>query len=123
MKEALTIRDAGAAGIELVIADGMRAAAYARELDAMTAERDVLEAKVRRMEAVIRVKDRENERLRVQNRKYRQERQRDREAGAQARLASDRARPRQRLWNVVMMGLGGWITFVAVVVIIWGSRV
>ena len=117
----MTIRQGGAEAVCAAIRDGMKAAGYARELAAVTAERDALAARCRALEAKGRAKDREIGRLRAQNRAYRQERQRDREAGARARLAGDRARLQRRLWNIVMMGLGGWITFAAVLVIIWGK--
>ena len=109
--QALTIKQAGVEGVYRAIADGMKAAAYARELDAMTAERDALRAECEALTAENNAQKKEIMKLRALCKRYRRERQADREAGAQARLSGNDGRRERRMWIAVIAMIGAILAF------------
>lgn len=119
----MTIRKGGAEAVQMAILDGMKAAGLARELDAMTAERDALKAQVERMKAVIRAKDGENERLRRQCRAYRFSRSQAYRAHLDAQGQSVMDGPYRRLVIILAALVGMVIAFAIVTAIIWGQRI
>lgn len=65
----MTIRDTGAAGVAMAIRDGMKAAGYARQLDAANAANDALMLENRQLRREIREKMREVSRLKRENKR------------------------------------------------------
>ena len=65
----MTIRDTGAAGVRMAINDGMKAAGYARQLDAANAANDALMLENRQLRREIREKMREVSRLKRENKR------------------------------------------------------
>lgn len=63
----MTIRDTGATGVMMAINDGMKAAGYARQLDAANAANDALMLENRQLRREIREKMREVSRLKREN--------------------------------------------------------
>lgn len=109
MTQAITVRQAGAEAVYAAIADGMKAAAYARELDAAHKANELLTAENDSLRADIRAKDREIARLRKQCRDYRFSRSRAYAQALEAQSVSVAGR-RERGWAAVaLMGIGGVI--------------
>ena len=112
----ITMREAGAEGVALAIADGMKAAEYARELDAMTEQRDALQKKCTALMDENALKEDEIRQLRQENRNYRFSRSRAYQTSLseQGRTVSYDA-----LHNLAWMALGSVITFAICFTIIW----
>ena len=112
----MTIREAGASGVELAIADGMKAAEYARALDAMTKERDALEKKCAALMNENAGQADEITKLRQRNRNYRFSRSRAYQA-----YLNDHGRgvSYDALSSMVFVGIGAVVTFAICFAIVW----
>ena len=117
----LTVREAGAEGVHAAIRDGMKAAEYARELEAVRAECDKLHDENRKLRHDIRAKDEEIGRLRKQCREYRFSRSQAYRARLDAQGQSVMDGPYRRLVIILAALVGMVIAFAIVTAIIWGQ--
>ena len=99
--QAMTVRDTGAEGIYLALSDGMKAAAYARQLDASQAANDRLTAENSELRRTVARQAAELNRLRKQNRYYRFSRSR-----AYAQVLEGQAHGGRGLVALALVGLG-----------------
>lgn len=119
----LTVREAGAEGVHAAIRDGMKAAEYARELEAVKAEYDKLHDENRKLRHDIRAKDEEIGRLRKQCREYRFSRSQAYRATLDAQAHGSDSRLNRFLARLLLVLSGSVLTFAVVTAIIWGSRI
>ena len=117
----MTIREAGAEGVQMAIRDGMNAARYHRALEEMTGERDRLLAERKKLLHDLRAKDTEIGRLRRQCREYRFSRSQAYRATLDQQ-ANDTGINRWLLRLLLILS-GSVLTFVITTIIIWGSRI
>lgn len=119
----MTVGEAGAEGVMLAISDGMKAAEYARALEAAKAEREALEKKSRALMDENAQKDREIARLRRQCKAYRFSRARAYEQALEAQSMSAFDGPTRR-WALLVVVLLGMVAGLAVAFgIVWCSGV
>ena len=116
---AMTIAQTGAEGVITALADGMKAASYARQLDASEAACRLLSAKVDALENDLAQKEAEIERLRKENRYYRFSRSRAYAQALEAQ-ASSVAHRSERGWAALVVGAVGTVVGLAIAfTIVW----
>lgn len=117
--EQMTIKQVGAAGVEMAIANGMKAAEYARELEAMTEQRDMLERKCAALMDDIAAKEQEITALRRQCRGYRASRRTAYAQALKAQAVSVAEGAQRRLAGITMAMLGALAISIVYFAIVW----
>lgn len=117
--QAMTIREAGVEGIYTALADGMKAAGYARELDAARAENELLKKKIEALRNEGAVKDEEINRLRRACRNYRFSRSRAYAGAIEAQVQSAATKRERVYWALAIAGLGAVVAFAIVFAVVW----
>lgn len=113
--QAMTIKETGAEGVYIALADGMRAAEYARKLDAVEASNDMLTKQNDALKDTVARLEAENKRLRQQCRNYRFSRSRAYAQALEAQSVSAMER-RERGWVALVFGGLGAVLMAGIVI-------
>lgn len=116
MESTMTIRQAGAEGVVRALADGMKAAEYARRVSAVTAENDQLRNDIAAMEA-------ENRRLNRENRYHRFSKDRAYAEALEAQVTGIGSRKERAYRDGVLILLGMVLGLAVAFGIVWCSGV